>query len=298
MRRLVYLLSFIIVLTLIVNVSLAGNFPVTVKDDVGRRVTVSKEPRRLISTAPDVTEILFALGLGDRVVGVTTWCNYPEEAKTKEKIGDFANPNLEKVISLKPDIVIATGGVQRQFIEKLEQLGIPVYVSYPHNLDEVINSIYRIGRITGAEENAKKLAFDLKLRVAKVTSKVSKARVKPKVFFELWNEPLMSAGPGSFIDDIIRKAGGINIAGSSKSAYPIFSLEQLVKEDPDVIIGAESSMGANPLDVSKRPGWDTLKAVKNKKVFTINDDIVFRAGPRLVLALEIIARYLHPELFK
>jgi iron complex transport system substrate-binding protein len=298
MRRLVYLLSFILVLTLIVNVSLAGNFPVTVKDDVGRRVTVSKEPRRLISTAPDVTEILFALGLGDRVVGVTTWCNYPEEAKTKEKIGDFANPNLEKVISLKPDIVIATGGVQRQFIEKLEQLGIPVYVSYPHNLDEVINSIYRIGRITGAEENAKKLAFDLKLRVAKVTSKVSKARVKPKVFFELWNEPLMSAGPGSFIDDIIRKAGGINIAGSSKSAYPIFSLEQLVKEDPDVIIGAESSMGANPLDVSKRPGWDTLKAVKNKKVFTINDDIVFRAGPRLVLALEIIARYLHPELFK
>jgi len=298
MRRLIYFMSLILVLSLIANLSFAGTFPVTVRDDVGRRVTISKEPRRIISTAPDVTEILFALGLGDRVVGVTTWCNYPEEAKTKEKIGDFANPNLEKVISLKPDVVISTGGVQRQFIEKLEQLGIPVYVSYPHNLDEVISSIYRIGRITGAEENAKKLVFDLKLRMAKVTSKVSKVKVKPKVFFELWNEPLMSAGPGSFIDDIIRKAGGINIAGSAKSAYPIFSLEQLVKEDPDMIIGAESSMGANPLEISKRPGWDTLKAVKNQKVFKINDDIVFRAGPRLVLALEIIARYLHPELFK
>jgi iron complex transport system substrate-binding protein len=298
MRRLVYLLSFIIVLTLIVNVSLAGNFPVTVKDDVGRRVTISKEPQRIISTAPSVTEILFALGLNEKIVGVTTLCNYPEEAKTKEKIGTFQSPNIEKILSLKPDIVIATGGVQRQTVEKLEQLGIPVFVSYPRTMEEVIRSIYTIGRITGAEENAKKLAFDLKLRVAKVTSKVSKARVKPKVFFELWNEPLMSAGPGSFIDDIIRKAGGINIAGSSKSAYPIFSLEQLVKEDPDVIIGAESSMGANPLDVSKRPGWDVLKAVKNQKVFMINDDIVFRAGPRLVLALEIIARYLHPELFK
>jgi iron complex transport system substrate-binding protein len=298
MRRLVYLLSFILVLTLIVNVSLAGNFPVTVKDDVGRKITVSKEPQRIISTAPSVTEILFALGLNEKIVGVTTLCNYPEEAKTKEKIGTFQSPNIEKILSLKPDIVIATGGVQRQTVEKLEQLGIPVFVSYPRTMEEVIRSIYTIGRITGAEESAKKLAFDLKLRVAKVTSKVSKARVKPKVFFELWNEPLMSAGPGSFIDDIIRKAGGINIAGSSKSAYPIFSLEQLVKEDPDVIIGAESSMGANPLDVSKRPGWDTLKAVKNKKVFTINDDIVFRAGPRLVLALEIIARYLHPELFK
>jgi len=298
MRRLVYLLSFIIVLTLIVNVSLAGNFPVTVKDDVGRKITVSKEPQRIISTAPSVTEILFALGLNEKIVGVTTLCNYPEEAKTKEKIGTFQSPNIEKILSLKPDIVIATGGVQRQTVEKLEQLGIPVFVSYPRTMEEVIRSIYTIGHITGAEESAKKLAFDLKLRVAKVTSKVSKARVKPKVFFELWNEPLMSAGPGSFIDDIIRKAGGINIAGSSKSAYPIFSLEQLVKEDPDVIIGAESSMGANPLDVSKRPGWNTLKAVKNQKVFMINDDIVFRAGPRLVLALEIIARYLHPELFK
>ncbi|MGC8972400.1 MAG: ABC transporter substrate-binding protein [bacterium] len=298
MRRLIYFINLILILTLISSISFAGSFPITVKDDVGRKITVFKEPQRIISTAPSVTEILFALGLGDRVVGVTTLCNYPEEAKTKEKIGTFQSPNIEKILSLKPDIIIATGGVQRQVVEKLEQLGFTIFVSYPRTLEEVIKSIYTIGHITGAEENAKKLAFDLKLRIAKVTSKVSKVKVRPKVFFELWHEPLMSAGPGSFIDDLIKKAGGINIAGSAKSAYPIFSLEQLVKEDPDVIIGAESSMGANPLDISKRPGWDTLKAVKNQKIFIINDDIIFRAGPRLVLALEIIAKYLHPEVFK
>lgn len=296
MKKIIYIIGIILIFALITNIVSA--FPITVKDDVGRRVTIPKEPQRIISTAPAVTEILFALGLGEKVVGVSTFCNYPEEAKTKEKIGTFQSPNIEKILSLKPDLVVATGGVQRQTVEKLEQLGIPVFVSYPGTLEDVIKSIYTIGRICGAEKNAKDLAFDLKLRVAKVTSKVAKAKSKPKVFFELWHEPLMSAGPGSFIDDLIKKAGGINIAGSAKSAYPIFSLEQLVKEDPDIIIGAESSMGGNPLEISKRPGWNNLKAVKNQKVYTINDDIVFRSGPRLVLALEIIAKYLHPELFK
>lgn len=298
MKKLLYTVCLFLVLSLITSIAIAGSFPVTVKDEVNRIVKVTKEPRRIISTAPATTEILFALGLGDKVVGVTTFCNYPEEAKTKEKIGDFQSPNIEKVLALKPDLVIATGGVQREFIERLEKLGIPVYVSYPHNLDEVLSSIYKIGIITGADKKAKDLVFNLKLRIAKVVKKVSNVKTKPKVFFELWHEPLMSAGPGSFVDDLIRKAGGINIAGDAKTAYPIFSLEQLVKEDPDVIIGAESSMGASPLEISKRPGWETLKAVKNQKVFTINDDIVFRSGPRLVIALEIIAKYLHPELFK
>ena len=295
-KKLIIILSLILSLT--ANIAIASNFPVTVKDDAGRTVKVAKEPKRIISTAPDTTEILFALGLGNRVVGVSTYCNYPEEAKTKEKIGTFQDPNIEKVLALKPDLVISTGGVQRQFIERLEKMGIPVYTSYPHNLDEVLKSIYKIGLVTGAEKEAKDLIFDLKFRIARVTSKVSKVKNKPRVFFELWHEPLMSAGPGSFIDDLIKKAGGINLAGNARTAYPIFSLEQLVKEDPDVIIAAESSMGGNPSDIAKRPGWEMLKAVKNQKIFTINDDIIFRAGPRLVIALETIAKYLHPELFK
>lgn len=296
MKKITYIIDLLLIFALITNIVFA--FPITVKDDVGRRVTITKEPQKIISTAPSVTEILFALGLGEKVVGVSTFCNYPEEAKTKEKIGTFQSPNIEKILSLKPDLIVATGGVQRQVVEKIEQLGIPIFVSYPRTLEDVIKSIYTIGRICGAEKNAKDLGFDLKLRIAKVTSKVAKAKSKPKVFFELWHEPLMSAGPGSFIDDLIKKAGGINIVGSVKSAYPIFSLEQLVKEDPDIIIGAESSMGGNPLEISKRPGWNNLKAVKNQKIYTINDDIVFRSGPRLVSALEIIAKYLHPELFK
>jgi iron complex transport system substrate-binding protein len=295
-KKLIIILSLILSLT--ANIAIASNFPVTVKDDTGRTVKVTKEPQRIISTAPDTTEILFALGLGNRVVGVSTYCNYPEEAKTREKIGTFQDPNIEKVLALKPDLVISTGGVQRQFIERLEKMGIPVYTSYPHNLDEVLKSIYKIGLVTGAEKEANDLIFDLKFRIARVTSKVGKVKNKPKVFFELWHEPLMSAGPGSFIDDLIKKAGGINLAGDAKTAYPIFSLEQLIKEDPDVIIAAESSMGGNLSDIAKRPGWGMLKAVKNQKIFTINDDIIFRAGPRLVIALETIAKYLHPELFK
>lgn len=299
MRKILYILSLILILSLVVGSINAWCFPVTVRDEVGRLITVNKEPQRIISTAPNVTEILFALGLGDKVVGVTTFCNYPEEAKSKEKIGTFQSPNIEKILSLKPDLIVATGGVQRQFVERMEKMGIPVYVSYPHDLNEVLKSIYRIGVITGAEKKAKELLFDLKFRIAKVTSKVSKAKSKPKVFFELWHEPLMSAGPGSFIDDLIKKAGGINIAQDAKTAYPIFSLEQLIKEDPDVIIGAESSMGGKPVvAVTNRPGWDALRAVKNQRIFTINDDIIFRAGPRLIIALELIAKYLHPELFK
>lgn len=299
MRKILYILSLILILSLVVGSINAWCFPVTVRDEVGRSITVNKEPQRIISTAPNVTEILFALGLGDKVVGVTTFCNYPEEAKSKEKIGTFQSPNIEKILSLKPDLIVATGGVQRQFVERMEKMGIPVYVSYPHDLNEVLKSIYRIGVITGAEKKAKELLFDLKFRIAKVTSKVSKAKSKPKVFFELWHEPLMSAGPGSFIDDLIKKAGGINIAQDAKTAYPIFSLEQLIKEDPDVIIGAESSMGGKPVvAVTNRPGWDALRAVKNQRIFTINDDIIFRAGPRLIIALELIAKYLHPELFK
>lgn len=299
MKKILYILSFVLILSFIVGSINAWGFPVTVKDEVGRSVTVSKEPQRIISTAPNVTEILFALGLGDKVIGVTTFCDYPEEAKNKEKIGTFQSPNIEKILALKPDLIVATGGVQRQFVERMEKMGIPIYVSYPHNLDEVLKSIYRIGVITGAEKKAKELLFDLKFRIAKVTSKVGKVKSKPKVFFELWHEPLMSAGPGSFIDDLIKKAGGVNIAGDAKTSYPIFSLEQLIKEDPDVIIGAESSMGGKPtVDIIKRPGWDALRAVKNQKIFTINDNIIFRAGPRLVIALELIAKYLHPELFK
>lgn len=298
MKRFIYFVSIVLSLLIIVNFSFASNFPITVKDDLGRKLTITKEPQRIISTAPSVTEILFALGLDGKIVGVTTFCNYPEEAKRKEKIGTFQNPNIEKILSLRPDLVIATGGIQRQTVEKLEQLGIPVFVSYPTTLDEVIKGVYTIGRITGAKENAKRLVFDLKFRVARVISKVNKAKTKPKVFFELWHEPLMSAGPGSFVDDLVKKAGGINIAGTAKSAYPIFSLEQIIKENPDVIIGAESSMGGNPLEISKRPGWDSLRAVKEQRIYKINDDIIFRAGPRLVLALEIIAKYLHPELFE
>lgn len=298
MRKFILCIVLFVFVSLLVNTAFSIEFPLKVRDDVKRTVTITKLPQRIISTAPANTEILFALGLGDKVIGVTTWCNYPKEVTKKEKIGDFQSPNVEKILSLKPDLVVATGGIQLPIVEKLQQLGIPVYIEDPKTMEEVITTIYKIGYITGAEKNAKNLGFKLKLRISAVVSKVKKAQQKPKVFFELWHEPLMSAGPGSFIDDLIKKAGGINIAGNAKTQYPIFSLEELLKEDPDIIIGAASSMGSSLSSIATRPGWSSLKAIKAERVFTIDDDIVFRAGPRLVDALEIIAKYLHPELFK
>ena len=298
MRKFILFVVLFIFASLLINTAFSAEFPLKVRDDVRRTVIIPKLPQRIISTAPANTEILFALGLGEKVVGVTTWCNYPKEATKKEKIGDFQNPNVEKILSLKPDLVVATGGIQIPVVEKLQQLGIPVYVIDPKTIEDVITAIYRIGYITGQEKNARDLGFSLKLRISAVVSKVRKASQKPKVFFELWHEPLMSVGPGSFVDDLIKKAGGINIAGGAKTAYPIFSLEELIKEDPDIIIGAASSMGAGPSNIATRPGWLSLGAIRNGKVFTIDDDIVFRAGPRLVDALEIMAKYLHPGLFR
>ncbi|MGB9681439.1 MAG: ABC transporter substrate-binding protein [bacterium] len=298
MRRFIIGIILLISMSLLVNTVFGAEFPLKVRDDAKRTVIISRLPQRIISIAPANTEILFSLGLGDKVVGVTTWCDYPKEATKKEKIGDFQAPNVEKILSLKPDLVLATGGIQMPIVEKLQQLGITVYVIDPKTIDDVITTIYKVGHITGQDKVARDLGFNLKFRVSTVVSRVKKAQQKPKVFFELWHEPLMSVGPGSFVDDLIKKAGGINIAGNAKTPYPIFSLEELIKEDPDVIIGAASSMGAGPLNVATRPGWSSLKAVKEGRIFTIDDNIIFRPGPRLVDALEIIAKYLHPELFK
>lgn len=298
MRRFIVGIILLISIALLTNTVFGTEFPLKVRDDAKRTVIIPRLPQRIISTAPANTEILFALGLGDKVVGVTTWCNYPKDATKKEKIGDFQNPNIEKILSLKPDLVVATGGIQIPLVEKLQQLGVTVYVIDPKTIEDVITTIYKIGHITGQDKIAKDLGFSLKLRISTVVSKVQKAQQKPKVFFELWHEPLMSVGPGSFVDDLIRKAGGINIAGNARTPYPIFSLEELIKEDPDIIIGAASSMGTGPSNISTRPGWSSLKAIKTGKVFTIDDDIIFRSGPRLVDALEIIAKYLHPEIFK
>lgn len=270
----------------------------TVTDDVGRTVTLKTAPQRIVSLAPSNTEVLYALGLGARVVGVTEFCNYPPEAKEKPKIGGFTKIDLERVVGLNPDLVLATNIHNRTVVPELEKRGITVVVVEPKNVNDVLTKITFVGKLTGASDNAAKLTAQMQARIDAVISKVATAKNKPRVFYEI-DKSLYTPGPGSFIDDMIVKAGGINIAADAKGSYVQLSPEAIIAKDPEVILLGDMAFGESPESVRARPGWANISAVKNGRIVPIpNEDVVSRPGPRVVEGLELIARALHPELFK
>ena len=275
----------------------AGAYPMEIVDTLGRKVVIEKQPERIISLAPSNTEILFALGLGEKVVGVTDFCDFPEEAKSKEKVGDFTKPNMEKIISLEPDIVLGGNGLQHETIEKLEQSGIVVAATEGTNFDEVYKSIIDVGKITGTMEKAQQIVDDAKQKEEDIKSKVS-AKAKPKCYFVLsyGQAGNWTAGPGSFIDEMITKAGGENIASDTGKPWAEYSIEKLVEKNPDVIL--LSAMAGSKADVAKEQGYKDTKAVKEDKIVVVDDNKVSRPGPRLIEGLEEVARAIHPELFK
>ncbi len=268
---------------------------IVLTDDAGAKITLSEPAKKVVSLAPANTEIVFAVGGGSKLVGVTTYCDYPEEAKQKEKIGDFANPNVEKIISLKPQVVLATGGVQKGVVDRLTKFKIKVFVVDPKNFEELFADIEKVGKIIGLEAEARKVVEEMKEKVEEVRNKIPK-QVKPRVFFEIYSQPLMTAGKNTFIDDMLKIAGAENIGAAAGEGYPQFSEEQLVKEDPDVYLAVKGSMN-NPEDIKKRPGYSGLKAVREGKVFVIDDNLVTRPGPRLVDGLLEVAKALYPEVF-
>jgi len=267
-----------------------GNANRVVADDLGRQVSVTSETRRLISLAPSVTETLFALGLGDRVVGVTTYCDYPPETATIEKVGDTQRPNLEKIISLKPDLVIiSTASQLEEFVGNLERLGVPVYVNNPTDLGSLLHSIQRLGDVAGVPESASRLVVDLRARINDVHSKVASLR-RPRVLLVLSSEPLITAGGTTFINDLITEAGGDSISADQKADYPQFSLETALARRPEVIFLQAGSPGL-PKQLGDSP------AVRAGRVYQLDDSILLRPGPRIVHGLEQVARKLHPEAF-
>ena len=278
-------------------------FPVTVKDDLGREVTISALPQRIVSLAPSNTEILFAIGAGDQVVGVTEYDNYPPEAKTREKVGGFSAKSIsvEKIVALKPDLVFSAGKIQQPVIEALEQVNIPVVALAARTFDEVYKDIELAGRLTGHEKEATQVVDQMKRRIAAVQKKV--AAIPPEkrltVFWEVWDEPLITAGPGTFIGQMIEMAGGVNIFDDVTEDWPQVSAEEVVKRNPDVIMGPDTHGDKlTPEQIAQRPGWDQIKAVRNGRIHLINGDIASRPGPRLADALEAIAQALYPDLFK
>lgn len=272
-------------------------FPLTLRDDAGREVTLSQEPQRIVSLAPSNTETLYALGLGERVVGVTEFDNYPPEVKRKPVVGGFADVNLEQVVAQRPDLVLATGIHTGGVVEQLEQAGLTVFVIEPTDVAEVIEKIRLVGRITGVEEAAQALADDLSERVEAIEARVAEAEARPRVFYELSSD-LYTAGPGSFIHDLILRAGGENIAAQTGQAYPQLSSEVIVEGDPQVIFLGDANYGESAETVAARPGWSQVTAVREGRMVAVtDDDIVSRPGPRIVQGLELIARGIHPELF-
>jgi len=272
-------------------------FPVTITDDDKQTITLAAEPKRIVSLVPSMTEILFALGLGDRVVGDTTYCDYPEAAKTKEKVGEFAQIDLEKVVGLSPDLVLATSLHYQTVAPALRQRGVTVALFEAKDIEGVLAQIVTIGRLTGRTKEAEALTQEMRARLDAVAAKVAQAP-KPRVYWEL-DAMLYSAGKGSIVDDMITRAGGDNIGRSLSGEWPQFSMEALVAADPEVIFLADHDYGETASKVTSRAGWSGITAVKQGRIVEIDDiNLVSRPGPRIVDAVEYVAKELHPDLFK
>jgi iron complex transport system substrate-binding protein len=265
-------------------------FPVTITDDASRTVTVKAEPRRIVSLAPANTEMAFALGLGDKVVGVTTYDDYPPEVTSIAKVGDFAAPNVEAVAAAKPDLILATSGIQSDVVSKLEALGATVVVIDPQTLSAVYTDIERLGKVTGTSAKAGSLVADMKADVVSVRKAVE---TLPPVttFVEIGQNPLFTVGPGTLIDELVSLAGGNNVV--TQPGYVGFSTEQLIKANPQVYLATKGSM-SDPTALGQRAGFGDLAAVKANRVFILDDNLVSRPGPRVVLGLRQIAAALHP----
>lgn len=272
--------------------TVATTFPVTITDDASRTVTIKAEPQRIVSLAPANTEIAFALGLGEKVVGVTTYDDYPAEVTKIAKIGDFTTPNIEAIAAAKPDLILATTGVQADVLAKLEDLGATVIALDPQNLAGVYTAIERTGKATGAVAKASALVDAMKVDVDKVAASVEGTE-PVTAFVEIAQNPLYTAGTGTLLDELITLGGGTNVV--TQPSWVAYSAEQVVKDDPTVYMATKGSM-SDPAQLSQRAGFSELSAVKSGRVVILDDNLVSRPGPRVVEGLKAIAAALHPEL--
>lgn len=314
MKKIIFfgILPVILMLALLVFTGCAGeevppaepqgtdqSFQVTLTDDLGRELVIDRKPERIVSLAPSNTEMLFALGLGDYVVGVSEYCSYPDEALEKQKAGSFAKPNIEKIVALNPHLVVAVP-LQDEELERLMELDIPVLVLDPTTLEEIYDALMLVGVATGYEENAEMLVSEMKERIEQVREKVSAlaSTEKTRVYYEVYADPLMSVGWNSVIHELIKAAGGENIFADLETSYPKISGEAVLERDPEVIIfpnyhGTEEVLAD---EITSRPGWSVITAVKEERVVGIDPDIVSRSGPRVVEAVEELATIIYPEL--
>ena len=270
-------------------------YPIDITDDSGHTVTITNSTR-IVSLAPSNTEILFAVGAGSRVVGVTEYCDYPPETANISNIGGFATVNVEAVVNLSPDLIFAATQNGEETINQLRNLNLTVVVLNPNNIEDIFSNILLVGNITKNQNNASQVVENMRFQINKITDITNDLPddQKPRVMYIVWDEPLYSAGSDTYPDDLIKKAGGINIVQSK--GWPVMNLESVVAENPQIIF--TSSMGNESYALTNRVLNNTVlartDAVKNGRVFPIADpNIVERAGPRITQGLAELYEYMH-----
>ena len=268
----------------------------TFVDDLGRKVYLANPAQRIISLAPSVTEILFAVGLDSEVVGVTTFCDYPPQAKLKPKIGSSI-PNLEAILGLKPDLVLGQEFIRPDTLAKLEQLRVPIFLMSPKTVEDIFGHINTVGRLVGHEKEARGVVQGLRDRLSDLRRRMGSVK-RVRVFYIVNSEPLISVGSGSFIHQMLELAGGENIVGRTQTAYPKVSLEEVLRRDPEVLLfPVGTSEGIPEAEQQQWRKWTSLSAVSQNRLYQVKGEFVNRPGPRVIEGIEILAQLFHPAPF-
>lgn len=266
------------------------------KDAVERNVVIDRTPSRIVPLAPSLTEILYYLGLGDKVVGVTNYSYYPPEALEKPKVGSYIDINIEKILTLGPDLVLGTkDGNKPGIVDLLEQAKIPTYIVNPRNVVEVIETVRIVGRLCGVEEKADMLADKLDARLARIREGV-KDKKKPLVFLQINLHPIMTVNKNTFHQDIITIAGGINMTAESRINYPRVSIEEVLRRKPEIMIISSMDRGGE-FEKARVEwlNWKSVPAARDGKVYLIDSDLIDRPSPRIIDGIEAMAKLIHPE---
>jgi iron complex transport system substrate-binding protein len=276
------------ILALAVSTAFRAPAEITVVDDLGRTVRLARPARRIVSLAPSLTETLFAIGAGDAVAGVTSYCTYPKEATQKPQVGGMINPSLEAIVALKPDlIVLSMEGNVREDFDRLTTLGAAVFVSNPRSLADIRTSIGQLGTLAGRSADASRLAAELAAAEADVVRGVSGPKVRTLLIVSI--RPLIVVGGHTFLNELLETAGATNLATRFPSTYPTLSREAVVSEDPDLVLVTSEVVADTRLLFEEFPEWTSLKAAQRKRIYRIDADLVSRPGPRSVEALRMIA---------
>jgi ABC-type Fe3+-hydroxamate transport system substrate-binding protein len=269
---------------------------VSAVDDQARRVTLAEPARRVVSLAPNVTEMLFAVGAGPAVVGVTQFCDFPPAARRVKKIGNFSAPDLEAVAAARPDLVVAAYGNSLEAIAALRRMGLPVFVTNPQDTGGVLRNLAALGTLTGHPAEAARRIQEFRDRLGRLKRRLA-GRPARRTLVVVWTDPMTVVGARSFVNEAIRRAGGVNAAGEIIEAYPKLDPERLITLRPEVILYPTGDAHATTAELARRPGVAETPAGQARQIYTVTADWVVRAGPRLIAGIEEMARRLHPEAF-